>query len=497
MTEIRPRKRVFTAALGTETNTFSNIPCSRTSFEVDLLQRREGSHLVEHYFAGPLRLWRKEAENSGFEVIESVAAFAQPAGRVKQSVWTELRDMLVADLRAAMPVDMVLLHLHGAMIAEATDDCEGELLEIVRDIVGKDVVVGVELDLHCHLTERMLDASTAIVLYKEYPHTDVLPRAEDLYRICAGALQGTVRPVMAMTDCAILGLWRTSRQPMRGFVDELMASEGSNGILSLSFAHSFVWADIDDLGSRFLVVADGDQALAQATSDHYARRIWDMRTQTQDKYLNVDQAMALMSAPSGGMSVFADVSDNAGFGAASDATHILAAMLDTGIERAIIGSFWDPLAVQFCFAAGIGAEIDLRLGGKTSRHSGQPVDIRAQVLGLCQGSSQPFGGGMVPLGDAALIKVGGLHIVLNSIRSQVFDPKMFTQFALDLADFATVVVKSGQHFYASFAPIAERIHLVAAPGVASPDLSALVLRGRGSQLWPMGRRSIGATDALE
>jgi microcystin degradation protein MlrC len=87
-----------------------------------------------------------------------------------------------------MPVDAVLLPLHGAMVADGVDagsivdDAEGDVIARVRALVGPDVVIGVHIDLHCHLTQTMLDGSDVIVIYKEYPHTDMADRAHDLYR---------------------------------------------------------------------------------------------------------------------------------------------------------------------------------------------------------------------------------------------------------------------------------------------------------------------------
>ena len=91
----------------------------------------------------------------GHEVVESICAFAQPAGRTVREVYEDLRDEIVADLKAAMPVGAIQLLLHGAMVAEGYDDCEGDLLAHLRAVVGPDVPIGVELDLHCHYTELM------------------------------------------------------------------------------------------------------------------------------------------------------------------------------------------------------------------------------------------------------------------------------------------------------------------------------------------------------
>jgi microcystin degradation protein MlrC len=126
---------------------------------------------------------------------------------------------LLTDLKKAMAVDMVVLALHGAMAAEGYDDCEGDILQRIRSIVGERVPVGAALDLHCHITEAMVRAATALVAYKEYPHVDIPNRAEDLFTIIADAAEGKTRPCMASYDCRMIGTFRTTEQPLRGYVD--------------------------------------------------------------------------------------------------------------------------------------------------------------------------------------------------------------------------------------------------------------------------------------
>ena len=133
-----------------------------------------------------------------------------------------------------MPVDLVLLSMHGAMVSTGCDDCEGDLLSHVRAIAGPEVIVGAELDLHCHITRRMLDNADALITFKEYPHLDSSARAAELFEICLKARQSGVKPVMSVFDCRMISAWRTPMQPMRDFVDGMSALEGQDGVLSVS-----------------------------------------------------------------------------------------------------------------------------------------------------------------------------------------------------------------------------------------------------------------------
>ena len=288
--------RIFIAALGTETNTFSPLPTGRKTFEETLWVRRDASLSSDNYFVLPLREWRRLAEAAGDEVIESLSAFAQPAGRTVQAVWEELRDTLLGDLRAAGPLDLVLLNLHGAMASEQCDDCEGELVEMVRQVVGPEVTVGVEFDLHCHISERLMRSADLLVLYKEYPHTDVAERGAELFELARRTVLGEIRPVMALRDLRMLDVWRTSDAPVRELVDWMQAAEQRDKVLSVSFGHGFPWADVPDVGAKTVVVTDGDPDLAEAVAKELGDRIWALRETYKANLLDVAETMAAIRA---------------------------------------------------------------------------------------------------------------------------------------------------------------------------------------------------------
>ena len=210
--------RIFGALLMTETNTGAVVPTGRADFERSGLYRGDGSARDPHGFAAGHVELKRLAAADGHTVVESLTAFAQPAGPTVGAVYEEYRDWILDDRRAAMPVQAVVLLLHGAMVADGYDDCEGDLIARVRAIVGPGVPIGVELDLHCHLTDAMRVGADAIVAYKEYPHTDILDRLGEVYRLVVRQAAGEIRPVTAVRDLRMIGLWHTTDEPMRAFV---------------------------------------------------------------------------------------------------------------------------------------------------------------------------------------------------------------------------------------------------------------------------------------
>ena len=429
--------------------------------------------------------WRESGERDGHTVIESIVAIAQPAGPTVRAVYESLRDELLTDLQRALPVDVILLYLHGAMVADGYDDCEGDVLQRARAIAGERSVIGAELDLHSHLTATMLANANAIIAYKEYPHIDIVDRARDLYRLCVEAAQGRTRPVMAAYDCNIVGMFPTTAQPLRGLVDEMTARE-RDGMLSLSLIHGFPWGDMPEAGVKMLAIADGDAALAARTAEEFGRRFWAMRREALLHATPLDDALDLALATPGGPVVLADVADNAGGGAPGDSTYVLRAMLARRIANVATGTYYDPIAVETCFEAGEGSTIELRFGGKLGTASGEPIDARVEVMRLLDAHQQDYmdDSRPAPLGRSAWIRSQGIDIVLVSARTQVFAPNAFTGLGISLDDKKLIVVKSSHHFWGKFAPMAKRVIHVSAPGALAVDFAAIEYQKRDRNYWP-------------
>jgi microcystin degradation protein MlrC len=478
--------RLFIAGISTETNTFLPFPTGESGFAASLALGRQASQAPDFTFNAPLIEWRRLAEAEGHTVIESLFAAAHPSGITVRAVYERVRDMILTDLQAALPVDIVLLNLHGAMVADGYDDCEGDLLGRVRALAGAEAVVGAELDLHCHTTEALFANATCLVAYKEYPHTDIALRAVDLYRICSAAVRREIRPVTGVYDCRMISMWRTQVEPMKGFVARMKQLEGNDGVLSVSFGHGFPLGDVPDVGAKIWVVTDGDRQKAEGLAAELGREIWALRDRTRITALSLDEAIDRALAAPKGPVVIADIMDNPGGGWPSDNTAVLHRLVDRGVGDAALGYLWDPLAVEICRSAGTGAHFELRIGGKAGRVSGDPIDLEVTITAIADGHYQTgLGGGQAALGNAVAVRAGpGIDIALVSERCQVFCPDGFTGLGIDLLKKRLVVVKSTNHFYAGFAPIAAEILYTAAPSAMPSDFAAMPYRKFNRAYWP-------------
>jgi microcystin degradation protein MlrC len=478
--------RIFCGGLGTETNTFAPMPTSLASFR-DREYFPAGTHPDKPTAQGaPLWVARQRVKAKGWELQEGMVASAQPGGNTTRGAYETLRAELLDDLRAALPVDMVLLGLHGAMVADGYDDCEGDLLTHVREIAGPGAIIGTELDPHAHLSATIVDMSDVVVLYKEYPHTDIVHCAEQLFDLCAAKYEGRTKPVAALVDCEMVVPMHTTRDPAQGFVNRLRALEGKDGILSVSYAMGFATGDVPDMGTRVLVYSDGDAARAQALARKLADEIISLRDDMMVRYRTVDAGLDEALAFQGGPVVLADRADNPGSGAPGDSTYMLRRLLERNIKDAALGPLWDPMAVRIAFDAGEGATLPMRLGGKIGPLSGDPVDVTCTVKALRTDMHMTgLTGSPMSMGDCALVQAQGVEIALVSVRNQALNVDLFGNLGCDLASKKIVVVKSAQHFHASFSTVARHIIYVGAPGVATPDWKTLTYRKIKMPKWPL------------
>ncbi|GGD40442.1 M81 family metallopeptidase [Sinisalibacter lacisalsi] len=477
-------KRVFVASIATETNTFSPMRTDLGDFR-ESFYAPPGEHpptptLCSAVFTAA----RARATELGWEVIEGTASWAEPGGIVNEQTWAFLRDQLLDELAQAGPVDIVLLGLHGAMVAQETIDCEGELLAAVRAQVGPDTLVGVTFDPHSHLSAKRVENADLITVFKEFPHTDFVEVAENLVQLAADASEGRTDPEISTFDCRMIEIFPTSRAPMRGFVDRIRAMEGQGNILSVSVIHGFMAGDVPDLGTKVIVITDAARAEGDALAQRLGMELFDMRGRTRPEFRAMAPALERAAAAPRGPVVIADVWDNPGGGVPGDSTTLLKGMIAQGLENAALASIWDPIAVRICFSAGEGARLRLRFGAKMAPGCGEPLDAEVTVHRCVRNAVQSFGASIVPIGDAVWIDVDGIDVILNSVRSQVFNPDIFANMGIDPLEKAVLAVKSTNHFHAAFEPIAAEILYVSIDGPYPNDPATNPYQRLSRDIWP-------------
>ena len=468
------RPHIFAGGLATETNSFSPLPTGYDDFRKTLPGASQADRDTI-FFGRSFRSYAAVAMRRGLVLEIGSFAFAIPAGPPPRAAYERLRDELLAEIRGHLPLDGVLLTLHGAMVCEGVADCETDIAQRVRETIGDAARIGVLLDLHCDLPPELVDVVDAVVVVREYPHVDVEPRAMQLAEILADAISGIAQPTMARFDCHVVGLVPTVREPMRGFVDRvLIPAEDEPGTLAVSLGHGFPYLDAPGAGACAVVVSNADAQLAHEVAARVGSAFYAIRHEVTLSPTPLDLALdhALPGSHDGPV-LLADTADNAGGGAPSDSTFVLAELLRRGVREAGVAPLWDPGAVRVAFASELGSTIDLRLGGKSTRFSGDPLDVTARVKGLCRNLVQRWpqadGFAEMPLGDAACLDVDGIDVVVVSLRDQAFGLELFTSFGIDPAAKQLLVLKSANHFRAAYDPIASDVVYVDAGGALPAD----------------------------
>ena len=484
--------KLFLAMLSHETNTFSNISTDRRQFEARNLHY--GGEIVETFRGTGTCLGGMidAAERHGVRLVPSVAAAASPAGLVTKDIYGHVKQRILDDLRAAGPLDGVLLDLHGAMVCEGIDDGEGDLIGAVRAAVGPAVPIAVTLDFHGNLTPEMVRGADLLHGYKTYPHVDMAERGMEATERLLQVVAGRIRPTTALRTPPILpplGNQGTARGPMRRLYDMADEMEKDPKVISVSVFAGFPLADIPPAGLGVYVVTDGDQALADRLADELARTAWEHRHEFIHKALPVPEAVARALAAEGRPIVLADMADNTGGGAAGDGTEVLRELLRVGARAAIVACIWDPAAVAACVKAGVGQSVTLDVGGKVDNRHGAPLRVTGTVRTLSDGRfvhKGPMARGLPGrLGTTAVLDVNDVKVILISYRWQTLDPEMIRFVGLDPLEHKVLVVKSTIHYRAAFEPIAREIVEVDAPGLSSSNLARFDFKRVRRPIFPL------------
>ncbi|MCG7522054.1 M81 family metallopeptidase [Ruegeria sp. Ofav3-42] len=475
--------KLFIATLSTETNTFCTMPTAMSGFQEYFLRHGTATQEPPNLMTEALHVWREKAEALDWQVVESLTAIAEPAGPTTRACYDALSGEILSDLADCGGADIILLQLHGAMVSEHIEDCEGDILARVR-AQCPDATVGVSLDLHSHLTDKMLEASDLIVHFREYPHDDASACATELFDLAQRTYAGEITPRMAFFDTRMVNLYLTKAGAMKEFVAEMAATQTNPGVLSVSLSHGFPWADVKDVGARMLVITDDHPDMAALLAEWLGRRFFDLREDVTTDYLPIRDALNKVGTRPG-LCVLADMGDNSGGGAPGDATHVLEAMLARGLTNFASGLFWDPGVVRICQDAGVGSRLTVRLGGKTGVVSGNPIDLNVTVMGIETGLGQHLGTGLEPMGTVVWLRLKGeIDLLVNDLRVQVYHPEAFEQVGIRLAEKSVVVVKSLFHFYGPFSQISDHIFQVASPGGTQPAFQNIALTKRKLPYWP-------------
>ena len=414
--------------------------------------------------------------------VPVLVAAAPPGGPIAQDLFHEMCGRIRAGLAAALPLDAVYIPSHGASSAVADEDSDGTLVALVRQVVGPATPIVVSHDLHCNVSETLVRACDALVVYRTNPHVDQRERAAESADLLREMLGGTrmvrafIRLPLAPPTVTLL----TAEGPYADLIRHGQTLVGG-AVANVSIAGGFVFSDIPKCGMTITVTARGDLAAARHAALTLARRAWAERERHTRTLLPVEDAVALARrvADNGEKPVIlADVADNPGGGGRGSTTFLLRALHEAGVPGVVLGVFVDPALATAAHAAGVGATVEAMFNRTESQFSTRmtaTARIEAVSGGTGIGRRGVSAGKQFNLGPSALLRLlpSGLRVVVGSLRRQLAEPAMLEMHGIDIGAVTCLVVKSRGHFRAGFDEFfpPDRIFEVDAPGLTSPILA--------------------------
>lgn len=492
------RYKVAVGGFQHETNCFAPAPADWAAFvQPDSWPGlQQGAGLLDA-FPGmniPISGFIERARERDFRLVPLAWANATPSAQVTEDAFERMSALLLQGLAEAGPVDAVYLDLHGAMVAAHVDDGEGEILARVRQAIGPRVALVASLDLHANVTERMVQTADLMVAYRTYPHVDMGATGARAADLLAGLLMRADRPDKALRRLDYL-IPLTSQctlvEPAASLYRAVAAAEGM-GVATASFCPGFAPADFHDCGPTVFAYG-GSAHEVNAAVDGLARLVAEQEAAFASPLWQPDAAVRhAMSHPGPGPVVLADTQDNPGAGGNGDTVGLLEALVRQKAEGAALANLFDPAFAAAAHAAGVGATLSLPLGASSGQPGHQPLHLDWQVEALSDGSFTARGpfyaGAQISLGPTALVRHGGVQVVVTSRKVQCADRAMFGHIGLDVNQARILAVKSSVHFRADFGPLAAEVLVVEAPGPNLADHTRLPYRklAPGRRLMPLG-----------
>lgn len=489
-------RKVGLVSFAHESNSFNPNPTTRQMFEEgglffgkDIIHEWSAS---QHEIGGMI----EQVGASGAKIVPLVSAGATPGGPVEQEAYEEILRGILARL-ASESLDGLLLSLHGAMVAQHIRDADGETVERIRGVVGPDLPIVMTLDLHANVSPRMISGVTATTIYRTNPHIDQRDRGREAARILQDTMEGRIRPVQALEKPPVLITilaQRTDAEPIASLYRELESLIKRPGIISASIAAGFAYADVEEMGPAFLVVADGDEGLARREARALALSAWRRREEWNITGTPLSKAVKEIEQTQQTPTTLLDVGDNVGGGGPGDGTAILDALQKAGVHNLLV-VLHDPKAVQACLAAGVGQNISLEVGGKTDSLHGRPVPISGRVRLLHDGYFEEYEvrhGGKLRNNQgltAVVESPEGDTIVLTSLRMAPFSLEQVRSLGIKPELKRVLVAKGAVAPRAAYEEVSAHVIEVDTPGITAVNPNSFTYHYRPKPMFPFEREA--------
>ena len=471
--EKKANYRILTAGIRHESNSF--MPYLTTADDFITLR---GEEVTRN------RAWAGFLEEEGVEVIPTLHAISGPSGLVSKETYEGFRDEILKAIQAAGSLDGIFLDMHGALHVEGYPDAQVDFIQEIRKIIGEDVIVAASFDLHGNISKEFMDGLNILSAYRTAPHVDGEETRLRTVKLLLEALRNKLSPHIAHINIPILipgekGI--TSVEPVKSFYDRLPEIARMDGLMDASIFVGMPWTDVERAGMSVQVVAQDAQHLfeAQKQAKELANAIWKEHNNLcfDVEAANIDDAIQMALESQDSTVFITDSGDNVTAGAAGDGTLVLERLLALHVSDAVLAGIVDPEAVELCVNAGVGAEVELTVGGKIDYIFSKPLSISGTVVSLPMGEPDSEKHDVV-------LQVDDITLVLLSGHRAFTDPVHFQAVDIDPLSYKIVVVKEGYLFQA-LRDIAPKAIMALTPGFANQILENMEYKHVHRPIFPL------------
>jgi microcystin degradation protein MlrC len=421
------------------------------------------------------------ARASNWDLVPLHFVFPGLAGKPTDEAHEWAKSQFVESLRKAGGVDGIFLQMHGTAATDALDDCEGDLLGALREVVGDKTPIIVSLDGHANVTPLMIRHASMLIGVKTNPHYDFVETGQLGARVMAGMFDSSLAPVQAWAQPAMAPalqkLYIAPGWPMEHLMRLAQNyKRRDRRVLDVSLLCGFFCSERPETGISAVVTTNHEPQLARDIAEEIKEACWTRRQAFHTDMAGIEDAVAEAIASNEGPVVLGDLADSGGAGTPGDGTAILAELIKQKAKGAVIGNIADPAAVRQAVQAGIGKDVTLTAGGKTDRFHGEPVEISGRVRVIHDGvftASTKFNAGTVRRGTTVVVDCGGIEVILTSHPVLVFEPNHFRSLGIEPSQRNVLVCKSELQHRPGMAEVARTFIDVDTPGLATQVLSRL------------------------
>ena len=486
--------RLAVLGLMLEANTFSTVQATMERMRAEGGVHR-GAEMAEHYLgsAATLAGFLDPDVPDGVDLVPLVSYRAGALGAFTGDTFDRATADMAAMLAGGGRFDAVLLALHGAAVAENAEHADAEAAERIRAAVGPDVPIGVVLDMHANVDRRLVDAVDVLRIFQTNPHVDARDRAIECRSVILSLLDGKPRPATAFEQLPLvvnIVKQDTSDEPLAGILARCRELEARPGMLDVSIAEGFPYADVDQMGMAVLASHRDDPAAARAAVDEIAGLLWDARVALQGGAVGVDEALQRVSLHNGGRPILLlDVGDNVGGGSCGDSNSILNAAVAGGIGRIAL-TVWDPAAVAELSSVGVGDRVSVTVGGRSVEQQGRPQRLDATLTARADGlfeDAGPTHGGFrrYNAGPTVALRTDtGLAVVVTSHPMGNTSAELLRMVGVEPAEFAAVVGKGVNSPKAGYGAVCGEQLMVDTPGVTRLSVTEFDYARRRRPMYP-------------